>query len=169
MSHRLTQNVDSEEDEDDDEDDGAVAFGYIPLDQDENMPLGSDDDGDGDGDEITAEDHVAGEVDRNIDEEDSDNGEDAGQGYADYLVDRDGEAIVPTIPAGVMIDTMDAQDPIPEDDLQTIQSIMQSFVLPASAVPDWAKAIPEERWLPRIAARALPGEAAEDASQIFSP
>ncbi|KAG0254317.1 hypothetical protein DFQ27_006924 [Actinomortierella ambigua] len=163
IHHIVNHNTDSDEDQDDDNEDGAVAFGYIPLDQDDTTLLESSDDDDSDD---PSEGRVAREADQDV-EENGDN--DAGQGFADYLMDKDGEAIVPTIPAGVTIDSVDAQDPIPEADLQTIQAIMQSFILPPSAVPDWARAIPEERWLPRISARQPPVEADVGAARASSP
>ncbi|CAG8592343.1 9052_t:CDS:2 [Funneliformis mosseae] len=40
------------------------------------------------------------------------------------------------------------QEKIPEDDLTIINSIMKNIKLPDSAIPEWAKSIPEEAWLP---------------------
>ncbi|KAJ3035926.1 hypothetical protein HK097_003991 [Rhizophlyctis rosea] len=44
--------------------------------------------------------------------------------------------------------------PLPEahieaDDLEIIRNVMASLPIPESAIPDWAKVIPEEAWLPR--------------------
>ncbi|ORX93559.1 hypothetical protein K493DRAFT_315930 [Basidiobolus meristosporus CBS 931.73] len=39
---------------------------------------------------------------------------------------------------------------IPDADLEVIRSVMQSFALPESAVPEWAKVVPEEKWMPKL-------------------
>ncbi|CAG8456320.1 15132_t:CDS:2 [Acaulospora morrowiae] len=39
---------------------------------------------------------------------------------------------------------------IPDDDLAVINSIMKNIQIPDSAIPEWAKVIPEEAWLPVI-------------------
>ncbi|KAJ3135202.1 hypothetical protein HK100_002973 [Physocladia obscura] len=41
-------------------------------------------------------------------------------------------------------------DLLPEDDLNIIKSVMLGIKIPDSAVPDWAKAIPEEKWIPKV-------------------
>jgi hypothetical protein len=79
-----------------------------------------------------------------------------GQGYDGYLRStlRDGTVPVPVIPAAVEIELDDDErtaEKIPEDDLRTIAMVMSSFSLPA---PDWARSIPEERWLPKIVQQA---------------
>ncbi|KAG0235438.1 hypothetical protein BGW41_000820 [Actinomortierella wolfii] len=148
VNPKVDGTMDSEEEHDIGDDD-AVAFGYIPLGQDEYVLCDSEDE-----DDREEEEGSDGQVERDV-PQDANGGvdDDAGQGFADYLVSKDGKAIVPRIPTGVVIESQDMQDPIPEADLQTIQAIMRSFVLPPSSVPDWAKAIPEERWLPRISAQ----------------
>ncbi|KAJ3023943.1 hypothetical protein HKX48_009151 [Thoreauomyces humboldtii] len=45
---------------------------------------------------------------------------------------------------------VEEQNLINQDDLETIKSVMASFPMPESAIPDWAKAIPEETWLPKL-------------------
>lgn len=136
-------------------------FGYIPLDQ-------------GDGDEDEDEGDVQGQSDSELEDnngylsmndgemnsgDDGRNNDDYddGQGYDGYLRmrNRDGAVPVPVIPSSVQID-LDEQDDaaaeqIPEEDLKTIAEVMSSFSLPA---PDWARSIPEERWLPRIVQQA---------------
>ncbi|CAG8473872.1 956_t:CDS:2 [Dentiscutata erythropus] len=42
------------------------------------------------------------------------------------------------------------QEKISEDDVAIINSIMKNIKIPDSAVPEWAKVIPEEAWLPVI-------------------
>ncbi|CAG8571959.1 10401_t:CDS:2 [Gigaspora rosea] len=42
------------------------------------------------------------------------------------------------------------QEKISDDDVAVISSIMKNIKLPDSAVPEWAKVIPEEAWLPVI-------------------
>ncbi|KAJ3272483.1 hypothetical protein HK104_004472 [Borealophlyctis nickersoniae] len=44
---------------------------------------------------------------------------------------------------------------IENDDLAIIRSVMASMPIPDSAIPEWAKAIPEERWMPRVVHEAL--------------
>ncbi|KAG0229140.1 hypothetical protein B0O80DRAFT_429952 [Mortierella sp. GBAus27b] len=138
-----------------DEGEAAEPVGYIPLDQGED----SDDD---------SENHNGGDENgvymemQSDDENDSD--KDDGQGYDDYLraPTRHGDAPVPVIPQAVQIE-LEGDDPaaekIPDEDLKTIAMVMSSISLPA---PDWARSIPEERWLPRIL------QAAEATSSVSS-
>ncbi|CAG8608310.1 2279_t:CDS:2 [Acaulospora morrowiae] len=42
------------------------------------------------------------------------------------------------------------EERIPDDDLTAINSIMKNIQIPDSAIPEWAKVIPEEAWLPVI-------------------
>ncbi|ORY96040.1 hypothetical protein BCR41DRAFT_364979 [Lobosporangium transversale] len=130
-------------------------FGYIPLNQD-NFSDDDDEDEDGekDGEEHTEYNQMASDDEkdeRDKDKRSDDEGEELG--YDDYLhsVNSDGTLPIPVIPDAVQIE-LDKTDErlaeqIPEEDLKTIAMIMSSFTLPA---PDWAKAIPEERWLPKI-------------------
>ncbi|CAB4401140.1 uncharacterized protein OCT59_001872 [Rhizophagus irregularis] len=52
-------------------------------------------------------------------------------------------------PKVLQIHTND-QDKIPDDDLAVINSIMKNIKLPDTSIPEWAKSIPEEAWLPII-------------------
>ncbi|KAF9350418.1 hypothetical protein BGX26_011409 [Mortierella sp. AD094] len=150
---------------DDDNDDGPEPFGYIPLDQGySNLDEDEDEDED-DNNHSGAEGYDQmlsdGEADQadgkeNNFEKDEDE-DDVGQGYDGYLrsANRDGTMPVPVIPAPVQIELEEADErsteQIPEEDLKTIAMVMSSFSLPA---PDWAKSIPEERWLPKIVQQA---------------
>ncbi|RHZ71875.1 hypothetical protein Glove_251g28 [Diversispora epigaea] len=42
------------------------------------------------------------------------------------------------------------EERIPDDDLNIINSIMKNVQIPDSSIPEWAKVIPEESWLPVI-------------------
>ncbi|GBB99677.1 hypothetical protein RclHR1_00360026 [Rhizophagus clarus] len=42
------------------------------------------------------------------------------------------------------------QEKIPDDDLAVINSIMKNIKLPDTSIPEWAKSIPEEAWLPIV-------------------
>ncbi|KAF9433746.1 hypothetical protein BGZ76_009026 [Entomortierella beljakovae] len=130
----------------DDDNDSPEPFGYIPLDQ------GFENDNDGDEEDDDEDSNRSGDVGfEQMQSDDED--EDEGQGYDGYLrsANREGELPVPVIPSPVQIDlnenTEQTIEQIPEEDLKTIALVMNSFSLPA---PDWAKSIPEERWLPRI-------------------
>ncbi|KND01338.1 uncharacterized protein SPPG_03150 [Spizellomyces punctatus DAOM BR117] len=46
--------------------------------------------------------------------------------------------------------TMDKNSIIDNDDLTIIQSVMSTITIPESAIPEWAKAVPEEQWLPKL-------------------
>ncbi|KAL1922470.1 uncharacterized protein VTP21DRAFT_10009 [Calcarisporiella thermophila] len=37
-----------------------------------------------------------------------------------------------------------------KDDLELINAVMKNIQMPESAIPEWAKAIPEEVWMPKI-------------------
>ncbi|KAI8842723.1 hypothetical protein BJ741DRAFT_574461 [Chytriomyces cf. hyalinus JEL632] len=39
---------------------------------------------------------------------------------------------------------------IASEDLDAIKSVMSAIAMPESAVPDWAKSIPEALWLPKV-------------------
>ncbi|KAJ3124719.1 hypothetical protein HK098_000915 [Nowakowskiella sp. JEL0407] len=43
-----------------------------------------------------------------------------------------------------------SKDKLSDDDSELIKNIMSNFSMPASAVPDWAKVIPEEMWIPKV-------------------
>ncbi|KAF9582623.1 hypothetical protein BGW38_010964 [Lunasporangiospora selenospora] len=137
----------SDEMEEDDADEGDMEpFGYIPLDQgdgyggDYNLMQSDDEDEDN-----TSVDHH------------TDDNENEGQGYDGYLheTSRDGSLPVPTLPSPVQIEVgpedSEATAQISDEDLRTIVQVMSSFSLPA---PEWAQAIPEEKWLPTIVQRA---------------
>jgi len=160
----------------DEEEYDAQPIGYIPLDQ-------GDDDDDTDGDEeeedrgqdeyraMQSEDEESAEAPqpserrRERDDHDSNQGrgedsvnddDDDGQGYDGYLHSplQNGNIPVPVIPSAIEIEIEQndaAAEKIPEEDLQTIAQVMSSFSLPA---PDWARSIPEERWLPKIVQQA---------------
>ncbi|KAF9572230.1 hypothetical protein EC968_010096 [Mortierella alpina] len=148
--------------------DHGEPFGYIPLDQGgEDGSEGEENSHDESATEL--EDGHVGEANRS----DSDDANDEyvdGQGYDGYLRsrNRDGTVPVPVIPSSVQID-LDEQDSgaaeqIPEEDLKTIAQVMGSFSLPA---PDWARSIPEERWLPKIVQQAE--AAAANPAGVFLP
>ncbi|KAG0368132.1 hypothetical protein BGZ54_002616 [Gamsiella multidivaricata] len=142
-----------------DEDD-AEPFGYIPLDQGNSIDMDEDDNSE---DDQECEDAGYGQMfsDGEGDQDDfqDDDDDDESQGYDGYLrtAGRDGIIPVPVIPQAVEIELEDderAVEEIPEEDLKTIAMVMKSFSLPA---PDWAKSIPEERWLPRVVQQAEAG------------
>ncbi|KAF9157341.1 hypothetical protein BGX21_004234 [Mortierella sp. AD011] len=153
---------------DNDNDDDPAPFGYIPLDQGySNLDDGEDEDED-DNNQKDAEgydqmmsddevDHTSSKENNFESNEDDDDDDDEGQGYDGYLrsINRDGTMPIPVIPPPVQIDLEEADErsteQIPEEDLKTIAMVMSSFSLPA---PDWAKSIPEERWLPKIVQQA---------------
>ncbi|KAF9993115.1 hypothetical protein BGZ80_004060 [Entomortierella chlamydospora] len=150
----------------DDNDDDPAPFGYIPLDQGySNLDDGEDEDeddnnqGDAGGYDQMLSDGEADHISKGNNSENSedDDDDDEGQGYDGYLrsVNRDGTMPMPVIPPPVQIDLEEADErsteQIPEEDLKTIAMVMNSFSLPA---PDWAKSIPEERWLPKIVQQA---------------
>ncbi|KAF9960789.1 hypothetical protein BGZ72_005954 [Mortierella alpina] len=137
-------------------------FGYIPLDQGDDYGDEDEDDGQGQGQSDTSlEDNNGYSSMRDSDANSGDDGDndehDDGQGYDGYLRsrNRDGTVPVPVIPSSVQIDLEEqdagAAEQIPEEDLKTIAQIISSFSLPA---PDWARSIPEERWLPKIVQQA---------------
>ncbi|KAG0259422.1 hypothetical protein BG011_002634 [Mortierella polycephala] len=150
-SNEYTDGLDSS---DDDEESGEP-FGYIPLDQgDYNDEDDSDEDGEQDENENQDDTETNGHYDQM--QSDEDEGEEEGQGYDGYLrrTNRDGTVPVPVIPQAVQIDLEseeEAAGPIPEEDLKTIAMVMNSISL---AAPDWARSIPEERWLPKIVQQA---------------
>ncbi|TPX63690.1 hypothetical protein SpCBS45565_g06435 [Spizellomyces sp. 'palustris'] len=45
---------------------------------------------------------------------------------------------------------MDKNSIIDNDDLTIIQSVMSTITMPESAIPEWAKEVPEEQWLPKL-------------------
>ncbi|KAF9090178.1 hypothetical protein BGX27_002321 [Mortierella sp. AM989] len=160
MDPHHTTSDQAESDSDDPE-----PFGYIPLNQgysnDSDHDDNDEDDYGNDGaegyDQMQSDDEADHTVkgEKNTEGEDEEDDDD-GQGYDGYLrsTNRDGATPVPVIPAPVQIELeVDerATEQIPEDDLKTIAKVMSSFSLPA---PDWAKSIPEERWLPKIVQQA---------------
>ncbi|CAO3569175.1 unnamed protein product [Mortierella alpina] len=147
--------------QEDDDSDSEEPFGYIPLDQggDDGDEDEHDEQGLGDGDLEDNNGYLRmrdGDTDMGDDGDNNDEYDD-GQGYDGYLRsrNRDGTAPVPVIPSSVQIDLAEqdggAAEQIPEEDLKTIAQVMSSFSLPA---PDWARSIPEERWLPKIVQQA---------------
>ncbi|KAF9186935.1 hypothetical protein BGZ51_001245 [Haplosporangium sp. Z 767] len=134
-----------------DDEESAEPFGYIPLDQGDYSDEDDDDEnGEQDGSVSQDDAETNGHYDQM--QNDEDEGEEEGQGYDGYLrrTNRDGTVPVPVIPQAVQIDLESeegAAELIPEEDLKTIAMVMNSISLP---VPDWARSIPEERWLPKI-------------------
>ncbi|KAF9942052.1 hypothetical protein BGZ65_011353 [Modicella reniformis] len=134
----------------DQEGEGAEPIGYIPLGQGEES---DNDDSDDSVDENAGYIEIQSDAEEDFENEDEDNDS---QGYDGYLrtPTRHGAAPIPVIPQAVQID-LEASDftaeKIPEEDLKTIAMVMSSISLPA---PDWAKSIPEERWLPKIVQQA---------------
>ncbi|KAG0344538.1 hypothetical protein BG004_004373 [Podila humilis] len=158
----MAQHRHGNDSEDEDDDDDRAAFGYIPLDQDGFVPMeedGNDEDGedwnDARGNGFANYSQMDSDNEGGVDSEDEEGKEDDGQGYDGYLHSRNTDGslatAVPTIPSAVQIDTSELTaegiDPITEDDLKTISQVMSSFSLPT---PEWAKSIPEEKWLPKI-------------------
>ncbi|KAG0039336.1 hypothetical protein BGZ82_008665 [Podila clonocystis] len=149
----------------DPEDDDRAAFGYIPLNQGGFMQMNDDDDGEevrGEGSNIENGFHSYNQMDSDPEDtnlEDDGNEDDDGEGYDGYLETRKADGtvatIVPVIPSAVAIDAAELDpagvEPISEDDLKTISQVMSSFSLPA---PEWARSIPEDRWLPKIVQQA---------------
>ncbi|KAG0330041.1 hypothetical protein BGZ99_008764 [Dissophora globulifera] len=147
-NHDMEIDVDhsSEHSGEESDDEEVEVFGYIPLDQ--------GDDGNGDIENGFYAQMESDDEGQDLDDtsDNDDDKVDEGQGYDGYLrsKNRDGTVPVPVIPQAVAIElekTEIAAEPIPEDDLKTIFKVMNSFSLPA---PEWAKSIPEERWLPKI-------------------
>ncbi|KAF9428770.1 hypothetical protein BGZ94_001090 [Podila epigama] len=164
--HRNTFDENLAMSDQEDEEDDRVAFGYIPLDQN-GAPQGYNDDEEDDDeqdDETTTANGFHSYSQMDSDPEDDHHGrdnngdgddEDEGQGYDNYLQTRNADGslatVVPVIPSAVEIDLTEISAPaaevIPDDDLNTIAQVMSSFSLPP---PEWARAIPEDRWLPKI-------------------
>lgn len=157
MESREQQN-DSDPEEDD-----RAAFGYIPLDQGGFMQMNSDDEEEEEEDS-NGENGFHSYNQMDSDPEDSnlrndENEDDDGEGYDGYLETRNADGtvatIVPVIPSAIAIDTSELSpagvESISEDDLKTISQVMSSFSLPA---PEWARSIPEDRWLPKIVQQA---------------
>ncbi|KAI1317654.1 Myblike DNAbinding domain-containing protein [Mortierella claussenii] len=164
--------------DDSDAEEDAQPFGYIPLDQNEM----DDDDEHKDQDEdiyhSSGRDVGYGRIESDGDDDDSsrnrskdapeEDDEREGQGYDGYLhtASKDGTMPIPMIPEAIQIELDNAEgdeghtkvDKIPEEDLKTIAKVMSSFSLPA---PEWAKSIPEERWLPKIVRQAVVPEPVE--------
>ncbi|KAL1935093.1 hypothetical protein VTP01DRAFT_4233 [Rhizomucor pusillus] len=46
--------------------------------------------------------------------------------------------------------TLDKSEELPEETANTIKSIMSKIQIPESAIPDWAKDIPESEWMPQL-------------------
>ncbi|KAI8822238.1 uncharacterized protein EV422DRAFT_422335 [Fimicolochytrium jonesii] len=62
-------------------------------------------------------------------------------------LDREEEA--ERCPAPLTI-TVSKEAMMSENDVATISSVMASFSFPASAIPAWAKDVPEETWMPKV-------------------
>ncbi|RUS31084.1 hypothetical protein BC938DRAFT_478495 [Jimgerdemannia flammicorona] len=45
---------------------------------------------------------------------------------------------------------LSAEERISDADLAVISNVIKNFKLPETAIPDWAKVVPEEAWLPKI-------------------
>ncbi|KAG0090115.1 hypothetical protein BGZ93_008235 [Podila epicladia] len=149
----------------DPEDDDRAAFGYIPLDQGDFMQMNDDDDEEEDEGEVANGEngfHSYNQMDSDPEDNnlrDDGNEDDDGEGYDGYLETRNADGtvatIVPVLPSAVAIYTAELDpagvEPISEDDLKTISQVMSSFSLPA---PEWARSIPEDRWLPKIVQQA---------------
>ncbi|GJJ71298.1 hypothetical protein EMPS_03648 [Entomortierella parvispora] len=169
-----------QDDEDEDEEYDAQPIGYIPLDQGDD---GDDIDGEEEEEDrgqdayYTMQSEVeesAGashpsrrrgegsdqDSSRSLGEESVNDDDDDGQGYDGYLHSplQNGNIPVPVIPSAIEIEIEQndaAAEKIPDEDLKTIAQVMSSFSLPA---PDWARSIPEERWLPKIVQQATAGD-----------
>ncbi|KAK3812246.1 MAG: hypothetical protein J3Q66DRAFT_404064 [Benniella sp.] len=139
------------------EGDDAEPIGYIPLSQGENSDDEHDDHDDEHHNSSSTGDGYAemqSDVEGDPRAKDEDTNDD-GQGYDSYLrtPTRGGALPVPMIPQAIEIELGDndpAAEKIPDEDAKTIARIMSSISLPT---PDWAKSIPEERWMPKIVRR----------------
>ncbi|KAI8601473.1 hypothetical protein EDD21DRAFT_374411 [Dissophora ornata] len=160
--HDTKMEVDNSLEHDESDEDSPEPFGYIPLDQGEwnqgNDSDMEDNQSEGDGNEGYDKMQSDSEGVHSLESADEGADEDAdeGEGYNGYLrsPNRNGAVPVPAIPPAVEIELEKddrAAEQIPEEDLKTIAMVMSSFALPA---PDWARSIPEERWLPRIVQQA---------------
>ncbi|KAF9213733.1 hypothetical protein BGZ59_004936 [Podila verticillata] len=158
------------------EEEDRAAFGYIPLDQGGFMQMNHDDEDDEEEDDPIGENglHSYNQMDSDPEDTNLQNGEnedDDGEGYDGYLETRNADGtvatIVPVIPSAVAIDTAELSpagvEPISEDDLKTISQVMSSFSLPA---PEWARSIPEDRWLPKIVQQAEAEASNQEVSEI---
>ncbi|KAJ3155710.1 hypothetical protein HDU86_004179 [Geranomyces michiganensis] len=65
--------------------------------------------------------------------------------------DKPHTAPPPALPEPITINLEDNVK-MSAEDAAAISSIMASFTLPESAIPEWAKRVPEDAWLPRVAA-----------------
>ncbi|KAG0360515.1 hypothetical protein BG005_010539 [Podila minutissima] len=163
----------------DPEDDDRAAFGYIPLDQGGFMQINDDDDEEEEEGEGTNGEngfHSYNQMDSDPEDtnfRDSGNEDDDGEGYDGYLETRNADGtvatIVPVIPSAVAIDTAELDpagaEPISEDDLKTISQVMSSFSLPT---PEWARSIPEDKWLPKIVQQAEVEASNQETSEPFN-
>lgn len=157
------------------EDDDRAAFGYIPLDQGGFMQMNDEDVEEGEEEASNGESgfHSYSRMDSDLEDANLQDGEiedGDGEGYDGYLHTRNADGtvatIVPVIPSAVAIDTAELDpagaEPISEDDLKTISQVMSSFSLPA---PEWARSIPEDRWLPKIVQQAEEEAANQETSE----
>ncbi|CDS12995.1 hypothetical protein LRAMOSA05179 [Lichtheimia ramosa] len=65
--------------------------------------------------------------------------------------DEDDREPVIDLPQGPpTLSPLEKSEEISEDTANTIKSIMSKIKLSDQAVPDWAKAIPEDMWIPRL-------------------
>lgn len=136
----------------------AEPIGYIPLSQGENSDEDHDEDHDDEHHNSSNADDGYAEMQSDVEDDPETKDRDAnddGQGYDGYLrtPTRDGALPVPMIPQAIEIELGDddpAAEKISDEDAKTIARIMSSISLPT---PDWAKSIPEDRWMPKIVRR----------------
>ncbi|KAK9764292.1 hypothetical protein K7432_008315 [Basidiobolus ranarum] len=85
-------------------------------------------------------------------EEDEDEDEGIPEEYQYQRLPQDAaeEYLESTTEPPVLIINPTSSARIPDADLDVIRGVMQSFALPESAVPEWAKVVPEEKWMPKL-------------------
>ncbi|KAI7885197.1 hypothetical protein K492DRAFT_204251 [Lichtheimia hyalospora FSU 10163] len=76
--------------------------------------------------------------------------EDEGVSLTDEDEDDDREQVIDLPQGPPTLSPLEKSEEISEDTANTIKSIMSKIQLSDQAVPEWAKAIPESMWIPRV-------------------
>ncbi|KAI8096961.1 uncharacterized protein BX664DRAFT_70088 [Halteromyces radiatus] len=119
-------------------DDEDIPFGYEQLPQDDNQDDDNDDDDDNMDDpnqQINSQNSIDYSYHTMEDEESMND------------IDLQSHVAVETKPLTI---SLNPEDSISKETSNMILNIMKNIELPDSAVPDWAKAIPESSWIPKV-------------------
>ncbi|KAJ3101780.1 hypothetical protein HDU97_001064 [Phlyctochytrium planicorne] len=117
-----------EEESDDDDYGRPEDFGYVALGDENEVGNMDEDDEDGDGEGV---DHKAAGEHRNLSD-----------------VAAEAAEVADTLSPPVI--KVKEEDKISEENLNIINSVLSSFTINEKAIPDWAKAIPESKWIPVV-------------------